>query len=147
MDRFLSLLLLFGMFQTALLAEEAPPAVTREMKRLESCRPVFKLTPAPVNARVVWTQPFDLVWKRENQSHVSIEFSVQYAQSDFFQSRQEAENAQDFNPLFDLRHRSHYVIEGDHLKLLWRESLIEKRWKRESNDLPEFACWQTIPNM
>jgi hypothetical protein len=144
MVRFLPLLLSFSMLQLSYSAEEAPPTVAREMKRLESCRPVFKLCPSPVNTRFVWTQPFDLVWRREDKSSVSIEFSVQYAQSDNFRLRSEAEQAQDFHPLFDLRQRSHYVVEGDHLKLLWRESLIEKKWKRQSSNQPEFACWQTV---
>ena len=145
MARFLPLILSLGMFQTSPSVDQTPPIVTREMKRLESCRPVFKLSPPPINVRVVWTQPFDLVWKREDQSHVGIEFSVQYAASENFESRSAAEQAQDFHPVFDLRQRTHYVIEDGHLRLLWRESLIEKKWKRQPNDQPEFACWQTVP--
>jgi hypothetical protein len=145
MTRLLLLLLLPGILQTRASAQETPTAVAGEMKRLQTCKPVFKLSPPPVNARFVWTQPFDLVWKHEDQSHVSIEFSVQYAQSDFYKSRSEAEQAQNFNPIFDLRQRSHYVLEGDHLRLVWRESLLDNKWKRQPSNQPEFACWQTIP--
>ena len=64
--RILPFLFLLAMAQQA--SKQAPPAVTQEIKRLESCRPVFKLSPAPVNLRVVWTQPFDIVWAQE-ESH------------------------------------------------------------------------------
>jgi hypothetical protein len=142
--RILPFLFLLAMAQQA--SKQAPPAVTQEIKRLESCRPVFKLSPAPVNLRVVWTQPFDIVWAQEDQDHVSIEFSIQYAQSNSFATREEAERAQDFNPLFDLRQRSHYAIEGGRLRLLWRESLTGGIWKRQTDTVPEFACWQTLPD-
>ena len=120
--------------------------VKAEMVRLGACHPTFKLSPPPVNIRVVWTQPFDLKSSPEGKDRVSIEFSIQYAQSAFFTTREEAGKAEDFAPNFDLRQRNHYAIEGDHLRLLWRESLLSSRWKRQTKNQPEFACWQTLPN-
>jgi len=96
--------------------------------------------------RVVWSQPFDIKSEPEGKDRVSIKFSIQYAQSAFFKTREEAEKAEDFIPNFDLRQRNHYAIEGDHLRLLWRESLIASRWKRQTTNQPEFMCWQTQPN-
>lgn len=96
--------------------------------------------------RVVWTQPFDIKSGPEGKDRVSIEFSIQYAQSALFNTREEAAKAEDFTPNFDLRQRNHYAIEGDHLRLLWRESLLDSRWKRQTTNQPEFACWQTQPN-
>lgn len=122
------------------------PGVKAEMTRLGACHPVFKLTPPPINARVVWTQPFDIKSSPEGKDRVSIEFSIQYAQSASFDSREEAERAEDFAPDFDLQQRNHYVIEGDHLRLLWRESLVGSHWVRQTTSQPEFACWQTQPN-
>ncbi len=123
-----------------------PPAVKHEIERLQACHPVFKLTPPPINARLVWTQPFDVVWSSEDQNHVSIEFSIQYAESDFYETRQEAEHAQSFNPLFNLRQRSHYILENGNLRLLWRESLLDSKWKRQDSTAPDFSCWQTSPS-
>ncbi len=123
----------------------ANAAVKAEIARLAACHPVFKLSPPPVNLRVVWTQPFDIKASLEGKDRVSIEFTVQYAQSAFFHTREEAEKAEDFTPDFDFRERNHYAIEGDHLRLLWRESLVGSRWKRQTTNQPEFACWQTQP--
>jgi hypothetical protein len=120
--------------------------VKAEMVRLGACHPTFKLSPPPVNVRVVWTQPFDFKSSPEGKDRVSIEFSIQYAQSASFTTREEAEKAEDFTPNFDLRQRNHYAIEGDHMRLLWRESLVDSRWKRQTTNQPEFACWQTQPN-
>lgn len=120
--------------------------VQAEIARLGACRPTFKLSPPPINMRVVWTQPFDIKSGPEGKELVSIEFSIQYAQSAVFTTREEAEKAEDFTPNFDLRQRNHYAIEGDHLRLLWRESLIGSRWKRQTTNQPEFACWQTQPS-
>jgi len=121
-------------------------AVQAEITRLEACHPTFKLTPPPINTRVVWTQPFDIVSAPEGPGRISIEFSVQYVQSKNFASRQEAAKAEDFYPNFDLRQRNHYSIEGDHLRLLWRESLLNSHWKRQYTNRSEFACWQTGPD-
>jgi hypothetical protein len=96
--------------------------------------------------RVVWTQPFAIAYTPEGKDRVSIEFSVQYAQSANFTTQEEAARAEDFNLNFDLRQRNHYAIEGDHLRLLWRESLIGSHWKRQETNQPEFACWQTHPD-
>jgi hypothetical protein len=120
--------------------------VKAEIARLGACHPTFKLSPPPVNTRVVWTQPFDIKSDPEGKDRVSIEFSIQYAQSAFFNTQEEAAKAQDFTPNFDLRQRNHYAIEGDHLRLLWRESFLDSRWKRQTTNQPEFACWQTQPN-
>jgi hypothetical protein len=120
--------------------------VKAEIVRLGACRPTFKLSPPPINMRVVWTQPFDIKSGPEGKDRVTIEFSIQYAQSAFFNTREEAAKAEDFTPDFDLRQRNHYAIAGDHLRLLWRESLIGSRWKRQTTNQPEFACWQTQPN-
>jgi hypothetical protein len=120
--------------------------VKAETVRLGACHPVFKLTPPPINARVVWTQPFDIKSSPEGKDRVSIEFTVQYAQSADFPTREQAEKAQDFTPDFDLKQRNHYAIEGDHLRLLWRESLVGSQWTRQTTNQPEFACWQTQPN-
>jgi hypothetical protein len=95
---------------------------------------------------VVWTQPFDIKSIPEGKDRVSIEFSIQYAQSALFKEPEEAAKAEDFTPNFDLRQRNHYAIEGDHLRLLWRESLLKSRWKRQTANQPEFACWQTQPD-
>ena len=121
-------------------------AVKAEIARLGACHPVFKLSPPPINMRVVWTQPFDFKSSPEGKDRVSIEFSIQYAQSALFATRQEAEKAEDFTPDFDLRERNHYAIEGGHLHLLWRESLVGSRWKRQTTNQPEFACRQTQPS-
>jgi len=126
--------------------EPTPPAVDHEINRLQACHPVFKLAEPPINARFVWTQPFDLTWAREGPGQISIEFSIQNAQSDFFKTREEAEHAQSFNPLFDLRQRSHYAIDNGTLRLLWRESFLNSKWKRQKTNAPEFACWQTFPS-
>jgi hypothetical protein len=120
--------------------------VKAEIVRLGACHPTFKLIPPPINMRVVWTQPFDIKSGPEGKDRVSIEFSIQYAQSALFNTREEAAKAEDFTPNFDLRQRNHYAIEGDHLRLLWRESLLDSRWKRQTTNQPEFACWQTQPN-
>lgn len=144
MTKIIPLLILAGMLQQS--ANIAPASVAREMKRLESCHPVFKLSPPPLNVRVVWTQPFDLVWSWEDEKHVSIEFSIQYAQSDTFPSQEEASHAEDFNPVFDLRQRSHYVMEKGQLRLLWRESKANAKWERQTTNQPQFVCWQTIPS-
>jgi hypothetical protein len=93
--------------------------------------------------RVVWTQPFDLVSVVEGKDRVRIEFSVQYAQSANFGTAEQAAAAEEFTPNFDLRQRNHYAIGGDHLRLVWRESLIGSHWERQSKNQPEFACWQT----
>ncbi len=121
--------------------------VKAEIVRLGACHPIFKLSPPPANMRVVWTQPFDIKSSPEGKDRVSIEFSIQYAQSAPFPTREEAEKADDFTPDFDLRQRNHYAIEGDHLLLLWRESLVGSSWKRQTTNQPEFACWQTQPNL
>lgn len=120
--------------------------VKEEIARLGACHPTFKLTPPPINMRVVWTQPFDFKSSREGKDRVSIEFSIQYAQSASFTTREEAEKAEDFTPDFNLRQRNHYVIEGDHVRLLWRESFVGSRWTRQATNQPEFACWQTQPD-
>lgn len=120
--------------------------VKAEIARLGACRPTFKLSPPPINMRVVWSQPFDIKSAPEGKDRVSIEFSIQYAQSTSFTAREEAEKAEDFTPDFDLRQRNHYAVEGDHLRLLWRESLVGSNWKRQTTNQPEFACWQTQPN-
>jgi len=120
--------------------------VKAEIVRLGACHPVFKLTPPPISARVVWTQPFDIKSGPESKDRVSIEFTIQYAQSADFPTPEQAEKAQDFTPDFDLRQRNHYAVEGDHLRLLWRESLVDSHWKRQTTNQPEFACWQTQPN-
>ena len=120
--------------------------VKAEIVRLGACHPTFKLSPPPANVRVVWTQPFDIKSGPEGKDRVSIEFSIQYAQSTFFNTREEAAKAEDFTPNFDLRQRNHYAIEGDHLRLLWRESLVGSRWQRQTTNQPEFACWQTQPS-
>lgn len=120
--------------------------VKAEIVRLGACHPTFKLSPPPINMRFVWTQPFDFNSRPEGKDRVSIEFTIQYAQSATFNTREEAEKAEDFAPIFNLRQRNHYAIEGDHLRLLWRESLVGSRWKRQTTDQPEFACWQTQPN-
>lgn len=120
--------------------------VKAEIERLGACHPTFKLSPPPINVRVVWTQPFDFKSRPEGKDRVSIEFSIQYAQSSPFATREEAEKAEDFTPNFDLRQRNHYAIEGDHLRLLWRESFLSSSWKRQTTNQPEFACWQTQPN-
>jgi len=96
--------------------------------------------------RVVWTQPFDIKSSPKGKDRLNIEFSIQYAQSAFFDTQEEAAKAEDFTPNFDLRQRNHYAIEGDHLRLLWRESLVDYSWKRQTTNQPEFACWQTQPN-
>lgn len=121
-------------------------AVKAEIVRLGACHPSFKLSPPPINMRVVWTQPFDIKSRPEGRDRVSIEFSIQYAQSAFFNKREEAAKAEDFTPNFDLRQRNHYAVEGDHLRLIWRESLLDSRWKRQTTNQAEFACWQTEPN-
>lgn len=105
--------------------------VKAEIVRLGGCHPTFKLSPPPINVRVVWTQPFDIKSGLEGKDRVSIEFSIQYAQSASFKTREEAAKAEDFTPNFDLRQRNHYAIEGDHLRLLWRESFLAQ--------LPQFA--------
>jgi hypothetical protein len=121
--------------------------VKAEIARLGACHPTFKLSPPPINTRVVWTQPFDIKSGLEGKDRVSIEFSIQYAQSASFNTREEAAKAEDFTPNFDLRQRNHYAVEGNHLRLLWRESLVGSRWQRQKTNQPEFACWQTIqPN-
>jgi hypothetical protein len=120
-------------------------AVQREITRLGACHPTFKLSPPPIHMRFVWTQPFDIKPSPEGNG-IAIEFSVQYAQSDNFDSEEEAAKAWKFNPNFDLRQRNHYAIEGDHLRLLWRESLIDSHWRRQNTNEPEFACWQTQPS-
>jgi len=139
-----SLLILLAIPQQPVLE---PLVVDHEIKRLQACHPVFKLSPPPINLRVVWTQPFDIVWSPEGQDHVSIEFSIQYAQSDFFKTREEAERAQSFNPALNLRQRLHYVIENGKLRLLWRESLIGSTWERQKSTVPELSCWQTLPQI
>lgn len=120
--------------------------VKAEIARLGACHPTFKLSPPPINVRVVWTQPFDFKSSPEGKDRVSIEFSIQYAQSAPFATREAAEKAEDFKPNFDLRQRNHYAFEGDHLRLLWRESFMSSGWKRQTTNQPEFACWQTQPN-
>jgi len=120
--------------------------VKAEIARLAACHPTFKLSPPPINMRVVWTQPFDIKSRPEGKDRVCIEFSIQYAQSASFNTREEAERAEDFTPNFDLRQRNHYAIEADHLRLLWRESFVDSRWRRETKNQPEFACWQTQPD-
>lgn len=127
-------------------SDQSKTVVQAEIARLEACHPTFKLTPPPINMRLVWTQPFDIKSSPEGRGRVSIEFSIQYAQSAFFDNREEAEKAEDFTPNFDLRQRNHYAIEGDHLRLLWRESFLDSRWKRQTTNQAEFACWQTEPN-
>jgi hypothetical protein len=119
--------------------------VKAEIARLGACHPTFKLSPPPINVRVVWTQPFDIKSCPEGKDRVCIEFSIQYAQSASFTTREEAEKAEDFTPNFNLRQRNHYAIEGDHLRLLWRESFVDSRWRRQTTNQPEFACWQTQP--
>jgi len=120
--------------------------VKTEMMRLGACHPTFKLTPPPINMRVVWTQPFDIKATAESKDRVRIEFSVQYAQSASFPTREEAEKAEDFMPNFNLKQRNHYVIEGDRLRLVWRESLLGSHWQRQKTNQPELACWQTQPD-
>jgi len=139
---------LFGLLAAALNGQSVPneTAVKAEIVRLGACHPTFKLSQPPINMRVVWSQPFDIKSEPEGKDRVSIKFSIQYAQSAFFKAREEAEKAEDFIPNFDLRQRNHYAIEGDHLRLLWRESLIASRWKRQTTNQPEFMCWQTQPN-
>ena len=100
-----------------------PPVVQNEMRRLSACRPVFKLSEPPLHIRVVWTQPFDLAVRSEDNGNVSIEFSIQYAQSRAFSTDTEARKAEDFTPNFNLRQRNHYVLQDGRLRLLWRESL------------------------
>jgi hypothetical protein len=143
------LMLSFVLLTAVVLNGQSVPnetVVKAEIARLGACRPTFKLSPPPINVRVVWTQPFDIKSDPEGKDRVNIEFSIQYAQSAVFTTREEAEKAEDFTPNFDLRQRNHYAIEGDHLRLLWRESLIGSRWKRQTTNQPEFACWQTQPN-
>lgn len=120
--------------------------VKAEMLRLGACHPTFKLSPPPINMRVVWSQPLDIKSSLAGKDRVSIEFSIQYAQSAFFNTREEAEKTEDFTPNFDLRQRNHYAIEEGRLRLLWRESLVGSRWIRQTTNQPEFACWQTQPN-
>ena len=120
--------------------------VKAEIVRLGACHPTFKLSPPPINMRVVWSQPFDIKSGPEGRDRVSIEFSIQYAQSAFFNTREEAAKAEDFTPDFELKQRNHYAIEGNQLRLIWRESLVGSRWKRQTTNQPEFACWQTQPN-
>jgi hypothetical protein len=139
-----SLLILFAIPQQS---QPEPPAVDHEIKRLQACHPVFKLAPPPLNVRVVWTQPFDIVWSRQGGDQVTIEFSIQYAQSDSFQTREEAEQAQSFNPAFDLRQRLHYIVESGNLQLLWREARSGSTWERQNNTVPELSCWQTSPKI
>ncbi len=119
--------------------------VNAEIERLGACHPTFKLSPPPINLRIVWTQPFDIKFIPEGKARTAIEFSIQYAQSAPFNTREEAARAEDFTPNFDLRQRNHYAIEEDHLRLLWRESLVGSHWKRQTTNQPEFACWQTQP--
>ncbi len=95
--------------------------------------------------RFVWTQPFGITPSPEGKGRIAIEFSVQYAQSANFATAEEAAKAEEFNPNFNLRQRNHYALDGDHLRLLWRESLIGSNWKRQNTNQPEFACWQTVP--
>jgi hypothetical protein len=139
-----SLLILLAIPQQSQLA---PLAVDHEIKRLQACHPVFKLAPPPLNVRVVWTQPFDIAWSSQGGDQVTIEFSIQYAQSDSFKTREEAEQAQSFNPAFDLRQRLHYIVESGNLRLLWRESRSGSTWKRQNNTVPELSCWQTSPQI
>ena len=146
-----SLVPMFPFLQLAAVAQNGQSVsnetgVEAEIVRLGACHPTFKLSPPPVNVRVVWTQPFDIKSGPEGKDRVNIEFSIQYAQSAFFNTREEAAKAEDFTPNFDLRQRNHYAIEGDHLRLLWRESLVGSRWKRQTTNQLEFACWQTQPN-
>jgi hypothetical protein len=146
----LVLMLPFLLLDAVVLNGQSVPnetGVEAEIVRLGACHPTFKLSPPPVNVRVVWTQPFDIKSGPEGKDRVSIEFSIQYAQSAFFNTREEAAKAEDFTPNFDLRQRNHYAIEGDHLRLLWRESLVGSRWQRQTTNQPEFACWQTQPNL
>lgn len=145
----LALMFPFLLLTAVLLNGQSVPnetGIKAEIVRLGACHPTFKLSPPPINVRVVWTQPFDIKSRLEGKDRVSIEFSIQYAQSAFFNTREEAEKAEDFTPNFDLRQRNHYATEGDHLRLLWRESLVGSRWKRQRTIQPEFACWQTQPN-
>jgi hypothetical protein len=120
--------------------------VQAEITRLGACRPTFKMFPPPMNMRAVWTQPFDLVSAPDGAHKVSIEFTMQYAVSNNFATQEEAAKAEDFNPTFNLRQRNHYAVDGDHLRLLWRESFLNSHWKRQRENQPEFACWQTLPN-
>jgi hypothetical protein len=121
-------------------------AVQAEITRLSACHPTFKLLAPPMNMRAVWTQPFDLLSVPDGADKASIEFTVQYAVSNNFATREEAAKAQDFNPTFNLRQRNHYAFEGGHLRLLWRESFLNSHWKRQRENQPEFSCWQTRPN-
>jgi hypothetical protein len=139
-------LLLLAIFLPSGQTVTKPSGVDAEIARLGACHPTFKLTPPPINIRVVWTQPFDIKYAPEGKDRVAIEFSVQYAQSAVYNTQEEAAKAEDFTPNFDLRQRNHYAIEGGHLRLLWRESLLASHWKRQTTNQPEFACWQTLPN-
>jgi len=151
---FLFLSSLVSMFSLRLLAavvqngQSVPneTGVKAEIERLGACHPTFKLSRPPIHMRVVWTQPFDIKSSPKGKDRLNIEFSIQYAQSAFFDTQEEAAKAEDFTPNFDLRQRNHYAIEGDHLRLLWRESLVDYSWKRQTTNQPEFACWQTQPN-
>ena len=134
---------------TVVLSGQSVPneaGVKAEMVRLGACHPTFKMSPPPINTRVVWSQPFDIKSGLDGKDRVSIEFSIQYGQSASFTTREEAEKAEDFTPNFDLRQRNHYAIEGDHLRLLWRESMVGSHWTRQTKNQPEFACWQAQPD-
>ncbi len=140
-------LILACLLRSAQAAPEGSTAVQAEMTRLSQCHPAFKLSPPPVHMRFVWTQPFDIVSATEGKDRISIEFTVQYAQSANFATQEDAAKTQEFNPNFNLRQRNHYAIDHGQLRLLWRESLsLDSHWKRQLKSQPEFACWQTVPD-
>jgi len=122
-------------------AQDAPAPVQKELIRLAACHPVFKLAKPPIHARVVWTQPHDLTWKSDDPTHLHIDFQIQYAQSVFYKSDEEATKAQDFSPMFELPQRNEYEFTSSGFRLIRSQSFKEGKWI-PADDVPEFSCWR-----
>lgn|GEM_PF-5706812 len=125
-------------------ASSTDPVVEGELARLRACPDVFKTSPPPVFVRVVWRSPQNVAVTKDEAGLVLIEFVVPYGQSDFFESAEAAGHATEFGQLFALRERNNYRRESGALKLSYRESLVGKKWERQSEAVPELACWQSI---
>ncbi len=119
-------------------------AAKLEIARLAACHPVFDVSKPPINIRFVWTQPFDLSWKRISPSRFRIEFKIQYAQSAFFDTPDEASKAQNFNPLFETPQRNEYELTPSGLRLLEHYSYLDKKWRIQHERIAKFSCWQTV---
>jgi len=74
-----------------------------------------------------------------------IEFDILYEQSQFFATDEEAAAATTFTTLFPTRQRNTYTVSEDQIRISKRESFLSGKWETQKENVPKFACWQTLP--